>query len=193
MTGGVMLDYEYFSQPTPHIVFPQLLPPDLYEQVRFPEIAIRSKGRSGRDLFVGEPGYEEAIGSVGLHELHDMFTSEEFVRWVISIFADDLTRLHCATTADNATLVPFLETREALDDNPDVLDATKDPGEIFNRFDLAIADPSYTAYVHLDSPRRVLGGVLFFCDAEQDGIDGGEFVLYRDRLFLGDGFVRWPV
>ncbi len=190
--GYRVLDYFYYREPTPHIYFPQLLLPELYSQVSFPDIPVRSKGRSGRDLFMGEPGFDAAVTSAGLRELYEMFTGSEFVRWVLSIFEPDLQRLHCRAAAKAIRPTSYLETREALDLAPEVLDESADPNEVFNRFDFAVADPTYTSYVHLDSPRRIVGGLLFFCDAEADRIDGGEFALYRDRLFLGDRVARWP-
>jgi hypothetical protein len=188
-----MIPYSYFSDPTPHLYLEQLLPPDLYRQVKFPDIPTRAMGRSGRDLFVGEPGWEEAVASPGLKELHALFTSSDFVDWVLSLFAADLQRLHCRACAEDARLSPVLETREALDAAPDSLDEGADPNEVFNRFDFSMAESNYTPYVHLDSPRRIVGGLLFLSDAERDHIDGGEFVLYRDRLFLDDRVIRWPV
>jgi hypothetical protein len=163
----------------------------LYQQGAFPEISVRSKGRSGQDLFVGEPGFDEAVKSVGFKELFELFTSEDFVKWTLSIFEEDLLRLHCSVTAQDARLVPYLETRDALDAAPDVLDLSADPNEVFTRFDFSVAGPRYTTYAHLDSPRRVIGGLLFFSDGKRDEIDGGDFVLYGDRLFLGDRVGRW--
>src|SRR5205823_13517046 len=157
-----MLEYSYHPYPTPHISLPQLLPPDIYERVTFPKIAVRGKGRSERDLFVGEPGFNEAVNSVGFNELHALFTSAAFVSWVLSIFERDLIRHHCRARAKDAKLVPYLETRETLDAAPDVLDENADPSEVFNRFDFTIGGENYTQYVHLDSPRRIVGGVLFF-------------------------------
>jgi hypothetical protein len=42
--------------------------------------------------------------------------------------------------------------------------------------------------VHLDWARRIVGGILFFSDAEQEGLEGGELAFYRDRGFRND---RW--
>lgn len=186
------LEYSHHSAPAPHIYLPQLLPPHLYEQISFPSIPIRAKGRSGRDLFVGESGHTEAINSVGFRELYGLFTSARFVAWVLSVFEKDMIRNHCRAVAKHCKLVPFLETREALNSAPEVLDDNADPNEVFTRFDFTIAGQTYTRYVHLDSPRRIVGGVLFFSDAERDKIDGGEFTLYRDLLFRDDRYPHWP-
>ena len=186
------LEYSYHSTPSPHIYLPQLLPPHLYEQISFPFIPIRAKGRSGRDLFVGESGHAEAVNSAGFKELYGLFTSARFVAWVLSVFEKDMIRNHCRAAANNCKLVPFLETREALNTAPEVLDENADPNEVFTRFDFTIGGQTYTRYAHLDSPRRIVGGVLFFSDAEKDKIDGGEFTLYRDLLFRDDRYPHWP-
>jgi len=184
--------YSYFAYPSPHIYLHQLLPAQIYQQIKFPDIPVRGMGRSGRDLFVGEPGWAEATSSVGFQELNALFTSAEFVAWVLSVFEADLVRYHCRARADSVRLIPYLEDREALDSAPDVLDETADPSEVFTRFDYTIGGASYTSYAHLDSPRRIVGGVLFFSDAEKDQIDGGEFTLYQDLLFRDDRLPHWP-
>ncbi len=187
-----MLPYSYHRQPNPHILLPRLLPPEVYEKITFPEIPVRERGRSGRDLFMGEPGFAEAVNSTGFRELYGLLSSAEFLAWVLSIFAPDLDRLRCRARASGVKLVPYLETREELDLFPDVLDEHADPNLVFTRFDFAVGGLDYTEYVHLDSVRRIVGGVLFFSDAEADQIDGGEFTLYRDLLFRDDRRPHWP-
>jgi len=187
-----MLPHSYHRSPNPHILLTELIPPDLYRRARFPEIGVRGMGRSGRDLFVGEPGFEQAVGSPGFRELYALLTSAGFVAWVLSLFEQDLIRLQCRARARDARLVPYLETREALEQHPDVLDEQADPNEVFTRFDFTIGGDHYTPYVHLDSIRRIVGGVLFFSDADAEEIDGGEFTLYRDLLFRDDRRPHWP-
>ena len=99
------LEYSYHSTPSPHIYLPQLLPPHLYEQISFPFIPIRAKGRSGRDLFVGESGHAEAVNSAGFKELYGLFTSARFVAWVLSVFEKDMIRNHCRAAANNCHLL----------------------------------------------------------------------------------------
>lgn len=186
-----MLDHEYHSDPVPHLYFPQLLPPDLYKQVTFPDIPERAKGRSGRDLFPGEPGYDEAVQTVGFKELHALFTSPEMITWIMSLFGRDMARQYCRAKASEVSVVPYLETREELNNKPAAIDENADPSEVFNRFDFTIGAKDYTSYVHLDSPRRIIGGLLFFSN-EEDAIEGGEFGLYRDLLFGNDRIAHWP-
>jgi hypothetical protein len=42
--------------------------------------------------------------------------------------------------------------------------------------------------VHLDWARRIVGGILYFSDAAEEGLDGGELAFFRDRDFRDD---RW--
>jgi hypothetical protein len=191
-----MLEDIYNSSRCRHLYLPQLLAPEVYERLApFPDIKSRGMGRSGRDLFMGEPGYDEVVHREGYSDLYNLFTSSEFVSWVLSKFADDMRRYECTFDAEDAKLIdpPFLETREALDRAPNVLDEDAPPNELFNRFDFTIAGGDYTPYVHLDSPRRVVGGLLFFSDAEEEEMEGGEFTLYRDLLFANDRVAHLPI
>src|SRR5436190_24102231 len=50
----------------------------------------------------------------------------------------------------------------------------------------------YRQFVHLDWPRRVVGGILFFSDAREEGLEGGELALYRDRALRNDRWCHEP-
>lgn len=186
-----MLEHEYFSEPTPHIFFPQLLPPKVYAQLRFPDLAPAAKGRIGRDLYRGEPGFDELMANPGWKELHDLFTSEAFVLWTVSLFAKDMERLACKVDPAKARYEPFVEPRETVSEVEESIDE-RDPNTLFTRFDVQAADGNYTPYVHLDHIRRMTGGLLFCSDREEEGLEGGEFALYRDKFFADDRRCLWP-
>ncbi len=187
-----MLHYTYHDTPCPHIYLPELLPPERYQALRFPTLNPRAQGRIGRDLFSGEPEYETVIQSEGWRELHQLFSSREFVAWVLAIFANDLRRFHCAVDPQQMQVVPCTETREQFATQSQALAGLHEVNHLFTRFDFQAADVTYRPYVHLDYPRRLTGGLLFFADAEEEGLEGGEFSLYRDRLFANDRTCRWP-
>lgn len=50
------------------------------------------------------------------------------------------------------------------------------------------AEGEYRSFVHLDWARRIVGGILFLSDQDEEGLEGGELALYRDRGFRND---RW--
>jgi len=97
----------------------------------------------------------------------------------------------CRTDPDRARLGPCTETRQ--DKAKRVLDEEGDPNEVFTRIDFqSKAEGGYEDFVHFDWARRVVGGILFFSDAQEEGMEGGELAFYRDRDFRNDRWVRDP-
>ena len=74
---------EYFRSPTPHAVIQQLVAPEIYAQIRFPDIAPRPMGRIGRDIYFGEPEWAELMIRPGWAELSATFVNEDFMRRLI--------------------------------------------------------------------------------------------------------------
>lgn len=188
-----MLEYFYSSDPSPHIYFPQLLPPEIYKKVKFPTLEARPNGRIGLDLFEGDQGYNEAVASDGFKEIYNLFSSAQFVKWILSIFEQDLIRYGCRIRNQEAELISYLETRERFSTVKTSLDENSSDNLLFTRFDFQAANDNYERPVHVDFPRRVTGGVLFFSDAEQEKIEGGQFTLYRDLLFGDDRKCHLPI
>ncbi|MGA8029410.1 MAG: hypothetical protein WB992_19890 [Bryobacteraceae bacterium] len=186
-----MIEYHYYRDPTPHIFFPEVLPPKTYAELVFPEIKRAPKGRVGRDLYEGEPGYAEFVASPGWHDLHATFTSPVFVRWILDLFAEDLDRLGCKVDASKAYYEPYVESRDMVQNVRGAI-SDRDVNALFTRFDIQAAEKDYGRYVHLDRIRRLTGGLLFCSDYREEGLIGGEFALYRDRYFANDRHCLWP-
>jgi hypothetical protein len=186
-----MIEYLYYRDPTPHIFFPELLPPKIYAELVFPTIKRAPNGRIGRDLYAGEPGYAEVIASPGWHDLHTTFTSPSFIRWILDLFAEDLDRLGCKVDPSKAYYEPYIEPREMVQGVRGAI-SDKDLNALFTRFDLQTAEKDYGRYVHLDRIRRLTGGLLFCSDYREEGLIGGEFALCRDRYFANDRHCLWP-
>jgi hypothetical protein len=84
-------------------------------------------------------------------------------------------------------LTSFVESRTEKEQA--TLGAGGDPNEIFTRLDFQSKGAGgYREFVHLDWARRIVGGILFFSDADEEGLVGGETAFYRDRAFRND---RW--
>src|SRR5262249_29866393 len=88
--GTQIVDVTYFSAPSPHVFIPQLLEPELYRRIKFPDLPERPLGRIGRDLYCGEPGWAELMQTPGWAEFSGMFMSEGFMKQVIKVFANDI-------------------------------------------------------------------------------------------------------
>jgi hypothetical protein len=186
-----MIEYQYYRDPTPHIFFPEVLPQKTYADLVFPDIKRAPKGRVGRDLYDGEPGHAELVASPGWRDLHGTFTSAVFVRWILTLFAEDLERLGCKVDPSKAFYEPYAEPRDMVQDVKGAI-SDRNLNTLFTRFDLQVADDDYARYVHLDRIRRLTGGLLFCSDFREEGLIGGEFALYRDRLFANDRHCLWP-
>ncbi len=175
---------EYFRVPTPHAVISQLVAPEFYSRILFPDIPPRPMGRIGRDIYFGEPEWAEIMALPGWAEFSSTFMSEPFMRHLIRLFADDIRAHGCAIDPDKVYLAQRAESR--VETEAALLSDSDDPNALFIRFDLQAIDGTYSKHVHCDHLRRVVGGVLFMTSAEDEGWEGGEFALYTDLAFNND-------
>jgi hypothetical protein len=174
----------YTNDPHPHLVVEQLMPAEVYSATPFPDTLVADDGWGITD---SDARYAEVLADPGWRALHDELRSERFVREVLTAFRDDMRAAGCRTDPDRARLVDFTETRE--EKGLRVLADQGDPDEVFTRLDFqSKAEGGYRDFVHLDWARRIVGGILFFSDAEEEGLEGGELAFYRDRGFRND---RW--
>jgi hypothetical protein len=175
----------YLAEPHPHIVIDELVSPELYERLRFPdELLMRGAawGMTGSD-----PAYRAVLGDPGWAALHEELCGEPFVRFVLETFATDMRAHGCLVDPSKARLTGFVESREQKELR--VLAREGDPAELYTRLDFQMKGAgAYRQFVHLDWPRRIVGGILFLCDADEEQMVGGELAFYRDRAFGDD---RW--
>jgi hypothetical protein len=180
----------YFADPTPHAVISELVPPAVYEQIRFPDIPPRQDGRIGRDVYYGEPEWPEIMAQPGWAEFSSAFMSEEFMQRVIALFAEDIRAHGCKLDPSKVYLSQRAESR--IETQAPVLSETDDPHALFIRFDLQAIDATYDKGVHCDHMRRVVGGVLFMTSAEDEDMEGGGFGIYSDLDFNNDRRCHQP-
>ena len=179
------MKYRYLRDPHPHLLVDEIVSPEVYDRMRFPDSLADPLADWG--ITEGDPAYDEVLGDPHWRDLHDELRGEPLVRSVLAAFAQDMREEHCLVDPQSARLVPFTETREQKSGS--VLGQDDDPGELFTRLDFQTkADGGYRSFVHLDWARRIVGGILFFSDADEEGMEGGELALYRDRGFRND---RW--
>lgn|GEM_PF-5797239 len=132
---------EYFRSPTPHAFIPQLIAPELYSQIRFPDIPPRPMGRIGRDIYFGEPEWPEIMAQPGWTEFSSTFMSEAFMRRLMEMFADDIRTHGCGIDPDKVYLAQRSESR--VETETPSLSETDDPHALFIRFDLQAIDATY--------------------------------------------------
>lgn len=181
---------EYFRHPTPYAAISELVAPDVYARIHFPDIPPRSMGRIGRDIYFGEPEWTQLMTQPGWAEFSSQFMSEAFMLQLIGLFADDIRAHGCGIDPDKVYLAQRAESRAETESQ--ILSETDDPNALFIRFDLQAIDATYNKKAHCDHLRRVIGGVLFMTSTEDEGLEGGEFALYSDRAFNNDRSCHQP-
>lgn len=173
-----MIDADYRDDPSPHLFLRRLINPMVYRAARFPDLEERPLGRIGRDLYPSDPDFAGVCQSHGWDALRQLVTGKAFVSAVINHFADAMRDRGCLVDPDDWALAPYDETRAETESGD--LGLPDPPNALFTRFDFQAAGADYVKPPHVDWPRRVIGGVLFCCDAAEQGLEGGEFGMWRE-------------
>jgi hypothetical protein len=177
--------FRYRADPQPHLVVDEIVAPDVYRSLVFPDAHIAPGAPWG--LTTSDPDYATVLADPGWRTLHDLVRGPAFVRDVLAAFGDDMRRAGCLVDPDRARPVDYVETRTEKEQA--TLATAGDPNEVFTRLDFQSKGAGgYREFVHLDWSRRIVGGILFCSDADEEGLVGGETAFYRDRAFRND---RW--
>ena len=176
-----------YTQPTPYITIENVLPKEIYDNLKFPKLEKRANTRSGWDLFKGEKKWDEFFSQDYWRTLKDTIESKEFVKKVISQFEDEINAESRIKNPKDFSIIDFIENpaqqqRMYLTGNKKVLEKN----EYLLRFDLQASDGTTLRVPHVDHCRRIVGGVYFLCDPKEEGITGGEFALWNDKKFNND-------
>lgn len=181
------------EEPFPHAIKQPLLRPDFYERLKkeFPANALfegrpRLIGsRTGRDLFKGDPEFDGFIeNSAPWREFYDYINSPSFLSLALELFGPYLSRFGCRIEPSRANLVDYTEDRFALWWRSKKarwlgLGRRENPNDLFVRFDIEQSAEGYSKPVHCDWPSRWLSLIVYFCDAEEIGMDGGDLSIHE--------------
>ena len=179
------MKYRYELEPHPHIYIEELVAPADYERMRFPDHLISNEENFG--ITRSDEEYANVMQDPLWAAVRDELCGESFVRAVLAEFATEMRKEGCLVDPNLFRLIDFVESREQKEASS--LTGRTDSYEVFTRLDFqSKGEGNYREFVHLDWARRIVGGILFFSDQEEEGLDGGELVLYRDRAFRND---RW--
>lgn len=185
------------AEPFPSVLKDGFLEPDLYARLKaeFPPAELMDQGvnaRAGRDLYRGDAYFEEFIaGSAAWREFYQYANSPAFISFVLDLFGTSMAESGCELDPQRCRFTDYVEPREGLRRPagirrpfdrflhrmlPDV-----DPNELFVRFDLAKGGAGYHKKVHTDLPNRLITMLIFFCDADEIGLEGGELRIHEPR------------
>lgn len=194
------------TDPFPHVISEQILDPDLFARLRadYPtaqnfedqksETGLKgSRTGQGFDIYRGDASYDQLVArSDAWAEFDAWINSPAFVAAFLDVFGAHLDDIGCrAGILQEKYDRGLIEGRDGMSARPTLRDRfntmtrglrSKNPiGEVdlFTRLDMHKALKGYNKAVHCDRPNRLCSLVLYFVDAEKEGIEGGTLTIHR--------------
>lgn len=195
------------AEPFPHVIKQGILPDELYRALRedFPGTGVfkgqsdsyggaSSRTGSGYDVYRGDPAYSELTErSPAWREFSDFINSEAFVDQFRSVFADHLDDIGLRVDIRRSHVEPdYFEPRQRLTETATVGDKiasaansvidkmrpSKPVAPLFTRLDIHRSRTGYAKVPHCDRPNRLCSLIVYFTDAEEAGLEGGDLLIY---------------
>ena len=190
-------------EPFPHCFKQPFVRPDLFERLKaeFPRDDYFDRnsslgGRAGRDLYPGDDLYDELLGnSPAWREFAEFIDSQAYIDLTLDLFGDHLAEFGCLADAEKIRYEHWVESREILAEKTTrssrVIGKIKgamgiaeptdehDPNEMFVRMDIAQGEVGYEKRVHCDRPNRLTSMLIYFCDKNEIGMEGGDFRVHK--------------
>ena len=199
------------TQPFPHVISEQMLPPSLYARLRadYPTGATfessicetlgqgsRSGIGTGFDIYRGDTAYDALVArSPAWTEFDAFINSPAFVEKFLDVFGSHLDAAGCTIDVAASTYQrDYIEPRSRLTDQMTPGDRIADIGrklfgagrrdrsvDLFTRLDIQKAIGGYKKPPHCDRPNRLCSLIIYFTDAETAGIEGGNLRIYKHK------------
>lgn len=197
------------STPFPHVMSDALLDESIYGKLRadYPDASIfgeqmamtgksGSRTGSGFDIYRGDAAYDRLVAdSAAWRDFDGFINSEAFIEKFLELFGDYLDDLKCNAEISPANYQPdLIEGREVLTAEAnlsDRIDAVKRRvfgrggknanQPLFTRLDIHKATTGYAKAVHCDRPNRLCSLIVYFCDADKAGFEGGELTIHAHK------------
>ncbi|MBW8812446.1 MAG: 2OG-Fe(II) oxygenase [Caulobacterales bacterium] len=194
------------AQPFPHVIKDGILPADFYKALRadFPSVDVfeEQRGAHGRlgsrtgagfDIYRGEPAFDALTRrSEAWREFAGWINSEAFADKFRDVFADHLDTIGLRVDVrDSHVNSDYAEPRELLTETATLGDKVaavanvvtgpfkaKKPVELFTRLDIHKSTSGYAKKPHCDRPNRLCSLIIYFCDAEERGLKGGDLQIF---------------
>jgi hypothetical protein len=177
LTPQSVIDY-----PFTHVQHNSFIEPEHYAQLcrSFPTCPPKV-GPTGYSLYWGDDKYEHLLRSQPTwRTLFDTFHSQRFVDWCRQQFLEVWKQEGCRIDLAATRYVPFREDR--IDkERPALRKVEYEPHEVWVRMDIHQGQVGYDRPVHLDHARRLVSMLIYFCDQDENQMEGGELFLYSTK------------
>lgn len=190
--------------PFPHLFKQPFVEPELFRRLKaeFPADRLFDQntsrgGRAGRDLYPGDALYDQLLAtSPAWREFASFVDSPAYVDLVLELFGEHLAAFGCLASPERIRYQHYIESRDELAEESTRFsrfaerirhgvgldrDRDRDPNEVFVRMDIAQGTVGYAKPVHCDRPNRLSSMLIYFCDKEEIGMEGGDLRIHRHK------------
>lgn len=157
---------------------------------------------TGFDIYRGDAAYDALIsGSAAWREFDAWINSPHFVAKYQELFAPYADAMHIkADIGESAYERDYVEPREVLTDEEGFGERIyrlanqavgglrgRRPVQLFSRLDITRSLGGYAKPPHCDRPNRLCSPIIYFSDAEETGLQGGDPLVFKAKK---DGPIR---
>ncbi|MFN3370358.1 MAG: 2OG-Fe(II) oxygenase [Sphingomonadaceae bacterium] len=198
-------------EPYPHVLSDAILPPDMFARLKadYPDEAIfeatadltgsegsRAGKGTGFDVYRGDAAYDRLMEtSSAWAEFDAWINSPAFIAKYEELFGTHADAIGISVDIPASTYNrAYVEPRELLNPNATLGDRItslthrltrglrgRRPVELFTRLDITRSLGGYAKTPHCDRPNRLCSLIIYFTDADEVGLEGGDLLVYRLR------------
>jgi hypothetical protein len=164
--------------PFAHVLADGWLEADLYTALcrSFPDCP-PGTGPTGFTLFWGDPAYDRLMAdNPAWRSLFERFHAQPFIDYCLAQFAETFAS-EARFDLSAARYAPYRESR-ADKERPALPRVELAPEQLWVRLDIMQGLTGYARAPHLDHRRRAVSMLLYFCDADENEMEGGDLVLH---------------
>jgi hypothetical protein len=199
------------ADPFPHVISDEILPPDLFRRLRaeypeaevFEEVAAttgsvgsRAGRHTGFDIYRGDTAYDRLMDrSPAWAEFDAFINSRAFIDQYHALFGRFADAMGLLADVPASTYNgEYCEPRELLNEkaSPGFRVSKmaskflrgfrqREAVELFTRLDITRSLGGYAKVPHCDRGNRLCSFILYFTDADADGLEGGDLLIYRAK------------
>jgi hypothetical protein len=170
------------ADPFAHVQIDNFIESEHYAELRNSFPACPPKvGPTGYSLYWGDEKYAQLLrAQPAWQALFDTFHSQKFLDWCREQFLESWRQEGCRIDLSGARYVPYREDR--IDkERPTLRKVEHEPHELWVRMDIHQGQVGYHRPVHLDHARRLVSMLVYFCDQQENQMEGGELFLYSTK------------
>lgn len=192
-------------EPFPHVIKQNIIDPELYKELArdFPETILKneksmiaSRTGSGNDIYRGDDQYKYLTEQFNSWwQLDAYINSNKFMNLVIDLFGNFIDESYSPLNSQSMEYTDYVEPREAMSPpQTNLLEKIRFSlglkpkfedsvvcNSIFSRLDIHSAMSGYGIPVHCDRANRVISLIIYFCDADETGMVGGNLGIHKHK------------